>query len=119
MQWDLARVKNPVALDADKKNAITEERRTLCITSPSDQARYVLTGEPDGDRIRLMTSLEDRVALHWYLNDRYLGQSDAALPLFLSLEPGVHKLSCMDPFGATHSIQFEVVTPAPGMRLKS
>ncbi|HEX73231.1 MAG TPA: hypothetical protein ENN65_07950 [Candidatus Hydrogenedentes bacterium] len=119
MQWDLARVKNPVALDADKKNAITEERRTLCITSPSDQARYVLTGEPDGDRIRLTASLEKRASLHWYLNDRYLGQSDAASPLFLSLEPGVHKLSCMDPGGATHSIQFEVVTPARGMRLKS
>lgn len=119
MQWDLARVKNPVALDADRKNVITEERRTLCITSPSDHARYVLTGEPDGDRIRLTASLEDRAALHWYLNDRYLGQSDAGSPLFLSLEPGVHKLSCMDPGGATHSVRFEVVTPASGMRLKS
>lgn len=119
LQWDLARVENPVALDTDQKNAITEERRTLCITSPSDQARYVLTGEPDGDRIRLAASLEERAALHWYLNDRYLGQSDAASPLFLSLETGVHKLSCMDPGGATHSIQFEVLTPVSGMRLKN
>jgi membrane carboxypeptidase/penicillin-binding protein PbpC len=106
--WDLAKV--PRQLPA---TGPTQPRReNLRILTPPDRAEFVLTGEPNGDRLRLAASTERAVPLHWYLDNRYLGESAAEKPLYLALEPGDHRLTCMNHDGAFDSIVFAVSLPA-------
>lgn len=107
--WDLARV---AARAADNPNgAVLERASNLRILAPSNEAEYVLTGEAQGDRIKVSTSMDAVTPVHWYMNDRFLGTSEPSKPLYLDLAAGRHKLTCMTDTGATDSVTFRVVTP--------
>ena len=124
--WNLARIENPVTVTharalqnrdspcsgtREDSPCFVEEKVALRITNPVHRAQYVLTGEAQGDRIRLDATVEGRVPLFWYLDDRCLGVSRALAPLLVNLEPGSHKLACMAPGGETDVVQFEVISP--------
>ena len=74
---------------------------------PVQNATYVVSGETGQDRIRLEANM-DHEALQWYCNGRYLGASEKMRPLFLDLEPGQHRVSCMNPGGQTAKVDFTV-----------
>jgi len=104
--WDLARIALPVVPGGSEE----ENRRVeaLRILAPSDKSEYVLTNESNADRVRLLSSLDDRTPLHWYLNDRYCGTSSPTDPLFIDLAPGDHKLVCMADGGSVDEVAFKV-----------
>ena len=87
------------------------ETPALKILNPAQRAEFLLTGEPNGDRLRLETSLDRRTPLHWYLNDAYLGQSAPDRPLQLRLTAGHHTLACVAADGATARVEFQAVEP--------
>lgn len=107
--WDLANVATPANTAPDATLANTRQVRPR-ITSPVARAEFVLTGTPDGDTIALRAE-GGAGSLHWYADGHYLGQADAATPLLWKLTPGTHTIACMDPAGATDSVEFSVRTP--------
>ncbi|HQM48645.1 MAG TPA: penicillin-binding protein 1C [Candidatus Hydrogenedentes bacterium] len=116
--WDLAAVRDPRIVDLTSPKTHPERHDTLAIQHPSEGAVYVLTGEPMGDRIRLRASIERVGTLHWYLDDRYLGGSGPEAPVYLSLSPGNHKLTCLAPDGVLDTVRFEVVSPEDARRME-
>ncbi len=102
--WDLAQIDGSAERRTDEARSV----EALRILQPVDQAEYIVTGEENGDKIRLRASLEERDALHWYVNDRYLGQSLPGVPLLYDLTPGEHRLTCLAPNGAHRSVQISV-----------
>jgi penicillin-binding protein 1C len=109
--WDLAHVGNASVIEA--KNALNIEARqdALRIISPANKSEFVLTGEKQGDRIRLESSQDKQSPLHWYCDGTYLGASSPTDPLYLDLTEGEHKLTCMDPSGAQDSVMYAVQKP--------
>ena len=111
-RWDLAAVPRGTALTtAPDPGAAQEARTVLAITSPPDNAEYVLTGAPAGDRIPLSAALNGSAQAHWYLDGKFAGTAGADAPLFITLTAGEHRATCMDAQGNTASARFRVVTP--------
>ena len=112
--WDLAKIDGSAA----RRTALAQSVEALRILQPVDQAEYILTGETNGDCIRLRASLEERGQLHWYANDRYLGQSAPGRPLLYELAAGDHRLTCLAPNGAHRSVEIHVHEPEGSLRLQ-
>ena len=112
--WDLAAVPHRAAVEKEDTGSPDGEEsanasKVLSITSPADNSEFVLTGEPNGDKIQLSSSLDSKGSTtQWYLNDRYVGASTAAQHLYLSLTAGTHRITCMDPQGNTAEAKFTV-----------
>lgn len=104
--WDLAALSAPVAQDDGKR-----EELAIHIETPADGAQYVLTGQPDGDRLLLRSSAPEGVAVHWYADGVYLGLADTARAIAYDLTPGTHHVTCVAPDGQRHEVHFEVLTP--------
>ena len=109
--WDLARVGAPSALQRELASAQDAPARALQILNPPDSARYILTGETPGDRIRLHTSNDALGPVHWYLDGRYLATAQPRESVMLDLIAGRHKLVCMTPQGNTAQVAFLVAAP--------
>ncbi len=107
--WDLAHVQ--FAELHTNNNSPAARVSATKILEPSNRAEFVLTREPQGDRIRLKTSTDAETPIYWYLNDQYLGISTPSTPLYLQLEPGQHRLTCMNPRGETDTTEFTVSLP--------
>jgi penicillin-binding protein 1C len=116
--WDLANVTPTLAtrerLRAPAPDTALARMEKLRILTPTDAGEYVITGEHDADRLRLRASIEREGALHWYLDEVYLGQSVPETPLYLELTPGAHALTCMTPTGALDTVRFGVTLPSSG-----
>ncbi len=113
--WDLAavpRLAGTAGQDAPGQGTgdmSPAANKALSITSPAHNSEFVLTGEANGDRIQLSSSLDSAGSTtQWYLDDRYIGASSSAQPLYLALTAGVHKITCMDPQGSTAEAKFTV-----------
>jgi len=114
--WDLSRVARPVAPESVTREgqavpAALTHGETLRILAPADGAQYVLTGEANGDRIRLVSSVDAQAAVHWYTDGLYLGASQPNQPLYLDLAAGKHKLACMTGDAHLQTVVFSVVAP--------
>lgn len=105
--WNLAKIAAPVNVLPDS----SARKEGLRILTPSNQAEFVLTHEAHSDRIRLRSSADASLEVHWYLDGEHLGVSGPASTLFLDLAEGDHTLTCMAPTGATDSVNFVVVEP--------
>ena len=116
--WDLARVSAPVVVSREKP-AREKTIQALEILAPPQAAEYVLTGEKNGDRIRLQSTLDESEPVHWYLDDRYIGTSRPDKFVQLDLRPGRHKLVCMSENGATRRVSFRVVRPAESLSFQT
>ncbi|MDP8244402.1 MAG: penicillin-binding protein 1C [Candidatus Hinthialibacter antarcticus] len=112
--WDLASISSPVVPELAATRS--DRREDLRILEPAAGAEYVFTGEDNGDRIRLRTSVDAQTNLDWYLNDRYLGRSAPQRPMLLSLTDGEHRLACMSADGIVQSVIFTVSVPTPAPR---
>lgn len=112
--WDLASIGSPVV--PDRESTQSDRREDLRILEPAAGAEYVFTGEDNGDRIRLRTSVDAQTSLDWYLNDRYLGRSAPQRPMLLSLTDGEHRLACMSADGIVQSVIFTVSAPTPAQQ---
>jgi len=110
-RWDLASVESPLGGPPSRSAANRVRRDELRILHPANNAVYMLTREVKGDRVRLRASIERETTLHWYVDRRYLGESQPENPLLLALEPGPHRLTCMSPAGMTDSVVFDVTLP--------
>ena len=115
--WDLAHVRSPVGPALERSSATTRVAATR-IVEPADQAEFILTGEDLGDRIKLRSSAEADSVVHWYLDNRYLGASSLAQPLYIGLEQGSHKLACMSARGETDTVHFRVLPPRGEMQFR-
>jgi membrane carboxypeptidase/penicillin-binding protein PbpC len=111
-RWDLS------ALIAAQVPRDAEEPRALGITVPAMGAKYVLSGVAGGDQLRLSTSLGEAAVLHWYADDRYLGQSGPNTPLYWGLALGEHRVTCVAEDGATDTVRFSVVRPEGGVKIE-
>lgn len=110
-RWNLAHVDvgERAALRAREEKPARES--SLRIKEPANRAEYLLTGEAEGDRIALRTSVDKDGPLHWYLDDRYLGVSNPDNTLLMDLSPGKHTLACMNSEGTTDTVTFDVIDP--------
>jgi len=115
--WDLAKVRVSAPRAAEEPNPTPARRAGLLIREPANLGEYVLTGECDGDRVRLRSSLDAEAALYWYLDDQFLGTSSPEKPLLMDLKPGGHTIACMTPEGSLDKISFSVAEPRSGSRL--
>ncbi|MBL7645805.1 MAG: penicillin-binding protein 1C [Candidatus Hydrogenedentes bacterium] len=111
-RWDLS------ALSAAKANLADLEARSLAIAVPAQSAEYVLSGVAGGDQLRLTSSLGETVALHWYMDDQYLGQSGPDSPVYWQLSLGEHRATCVSLDGATSTVRFSVVRPSGGVPIR-
>ena len=109
-RWDLAQVNTRTA-EADVAGPVS---RALGIVVPAQGAEYVLSGVAGGDRLRLATSLGDAEPMHWYMDDRYLGQAGNGTPMYWPLALGEHRATCVAADGRTASVGFVVVAPVVG-----
>jgi len=110
--WNLAKISAAVSPAARKSGATTGgTAQSFRILNPADKAEYVLTGENNGDRIRLRASVDAQTPLHWYVDEIFLGTSTPQKPLLLDLTAGVHKVACMTPEGLIDQVRCEVVLP--------
>ncbi len=116
--WNLAQIQNAVVPRDRALRASAAAARALRILSPPDKAEFVLTGEPDGDRIPLRASLDDRLPLHWYADGVFLGTSTPEQPLLFHLSVGRHTIACMTPDGLTDRASCSVAEPSPSPRFK-
>lgn len=106
--WDLAAIpETPSDTTTSRRN---EElpRQVLRILDPPDQSKYALTGERNGDRLRVRSSLDTESELHWYQDDQYLGTSTPVESLVIALRPGNHILACMTASGLHDRVTFSV-----------
>ncbi len=91
----------------------------LAITSPADGSSYLYVRDslsPGRQSIPLTaTAGSPRARLHWFVNDRYLGESRSGESLFWDLRPGVHRVVCADDSGASRSARIVVTTPRGGV----
>ena len=110
--WDLAKVGDSAHVAESARLA------KLRIQDPVNEAEYVLTGEPQGDRIRLRASVDAEKSLYWYINDRFFGQSSPDSPLLLELAAGEHTLACMAPDGSLDRVKFLVTEPRGGLEFR-
>jgi penicillin-binding protein 1C len=110
IKWDLASV-DIGSTSRPRVAGVKERRDELRILTPANESVYVLSGETNGDRIKLQASIERKTALHWYLDHHYLGESVPEQSILLKLEPGIHRITCMDPTGALDSVVVQVVRP--------
>ena len=111
--WDLAKIDAALALP-EPATALARSQ-SLRITTPVEGAEYVLTGEPEGDRLLLRGSVDTEMPLHWYQNGRYLGESNPNAPLYLPLASGEYTLTCMADQGATDSVRYTVSAPGESL----
>jgi penicillin-binding protein 1C len=111
-RWDLAKVSS-----SDKMTSNTPRSENLLIRDPANMGEYVLTGEREGDRLRLRASLDVEAALYWYLDERFLGVSSPDKPLVMDLKPGTHTLACMTKEGALDKVAFTVSEPQANVRV--
>jgi len=110
--WDLAMIRSPIVPTARKTESQSVARgNDLSILTPPENAEYILTGEENGDRVRLRSTVDSETVLHWYLDDLYAGSSRPQEPLYLDLKHGSHCLTCMTGGGETDSVRFTVYTP--------
>ncbi len=113
--WDLARVAMPVVSNETPPGTglppASSRGETLRILTPADGTRYVLTGEANGDRIRMTSSADAQTAVHWYVDGRYLGTSRPDAPRYLDLAAGRHVLTCMTGDGHLHTVGYAVTAP--------
>jgi penicillin-binding protein 1C len=78
------------------------------IVSPLAQKEYILEAS-DPPQIRLSAeTTADVNLLYWYVNDRFVGTSERGKDLFVSIDPGVVKISCTDDRGRNSDIQISV-----------
>ncbi|MBX3176876.1 MAG: penicillin-binding protein 1C [Candidatus Hydrogenedentes bacterium] len=85
--------------------------RALGITVPANGAEFLLTGVDGGDQVRLQSTLGESEAVHWYVDDRYLGASGPDAPIFWALTSGAHRVTCVAHDGRTASARFTVARP--------
>lgn len=108
-RWDLARIRGPLALPGEA--GVPPRKQTLRITTPAEGAVYVHTGERGGDQLCLRSSVDGDVGLYWYCDGEYLGESQPGAPVYLSLRPGRHTVTCMGPQGQSDTVRFAVEFP--------
>lgn len=118
--WDLADIGSPApaSFREDEEREKKQRLEALRILVPTADAEYVLTGETQGDRIKLQASVDEEGALFWYVDDAYLGTSEPRRPLLLDLKPGTHRVACMSADGMLDSLTFKVVRPDKTIALK-
>ncbi|GMU91585.1 MAG: penicillin-binding protein 1C [Candidatus Hydrogenedentota bacterium] len=105
--WNLAKVRAPI----NTLELAHGRRDGLQILVPADRAEFVLTQEPNSDRIRLRASADSSVTLHWYLDSRHIGVSGPGQTLLIDLTEGPHTLTCMAPTGETDTVHYTVDAP--------
>ena len=85
--WDLANIEMPAIRTQDT------EATSLAIVSPADGATYVLTGDPNGDRIALRANARD-TDTYWYVDGKFQGHAPLGRALDWTLTPGKHRITC-------------------------
>lgn len=119
LSWDLAKINAPVTSTPRRNEQAPALRNaTLHILSPTDQGKYVLTGEQHGDILQLSASLDAESPLHWYVDGRFIATSRPQQPVSIRLELGGHVVACMSDQGQTHEVQFEVAAPKSYLEFK-
>ena len=85
------------------------------ITSPANDSAYLhlRDANPRGSqRIPLTAASNDpSAALHWFVNDSYVGESRSGGTLFWQLRAGTHRVVCSDTRGASRSVRIVVNEP--------
>ncbi|MCX5759451.1 MAG: penicillin-binding protein 1C, partial [Candidatus Hydrogenedentes bacterium] len=113
--WNLARV--PPSR-RDEREFSAHRTGAPRILDPPNDAEFVLTGEKAGDRIALRSSVDLDTAVHWYLDNRYLGASQPGAPLRVDLTQGAHSLACMTDTGAIDTVSFRVRLPEAHLKFQ-
>jgi penicillin-binding protein 1C len=83
----------------------------LRITSPARGSIYRVLEDVAGSVQRLpleAASATGGEQLHWFINDRYLGASRSASPLFWPLQRGTYQIVCSDACGASDQVEIAV-----------
>jgi len=87
----------------------------LVITTPANDSAYLhlRDANPRGSQsIPLSAASSDpSAALHWFVNDSYVGESRSGGTLFWQLRAGTHRVVCSDSRGTSRSVRIVVNEP--------
>ncbi len=102
-----------VAAFFNRRAAPAEETPSASLRILSPARGSVFRQMPDDETTWQRLALDaatDRAneTLHWFVNDRPVGQSRSGQPLFWPLEPGTHQIVCATPRGLSDRIQIAV-----------
>lgn len=97
----------------------TDNGGGLAISSPADGSAYLFVRDANpriGQRIPLTATAADATsALHWFVDDTYLGESRSGETIFWPLSAGTHRIVCSDSRGASRSVRITVREPKGSM----
>lgn len=83
----------------------------LRIVSPARGSTYRLLAGLEGADQQLALEAASGVGgerLHWFVNDRYLGEARPGVPTFWPLQRGTHQIVCSDARGGSDRVQIAV-----------
>ena len=79
------------------------------ITSPARGGSYRLLDAVAGAEQKIpLQAAGSGGSLHWFVNDRYLGESHPGVPLFWPLQRGAYQIVCSDRSGASDRVRIAV-----------
>ncbi len=78
------------------------------IVTPAAHSQYRLVEDWPGAEQRLNLLAAGDQDLHWFVDDRYVGQARGGTPLSWRLTRGTHRIVCSDPAGRSDLVTIEV-----------
>jgi len=81
------------------------------IISPEDSSIFVMEPTIPGEYQKILFDASvalDARTLHWFLDERLFATCDAGGRIFYAPQPGRHSLMCIDDFGRSSKVTFEV-----------
>ncbi|MBM2841026.1 MAG: pbpC [Bacteroidetes bacterium] len=77
------------------------------IISPSEDMTYFIVSTEQKMTLQASSDLDVKEHI-WYLDDKYLGRSNAGDKLFIALKDGEHAISCLDDKGRMNSTKIKI-----------
>nr|MBN2276608.1 penicillin-binding protein 1C [candidate division Zixibacteria bacterium] len=81
------------------------------VLSPEDKGVYVMRPEAPGEYQKIVFRASAALAsgrIHWFLDDQLYATTASGSELFYTPEPGRHRLLCIDEFGRSSRVTFEI-----------
>jgi penicillin-binding protein 1C len=98
----------------DCRDGNVEARTPMALINPKPNTRLYVPVELDGHRGRAVfeaTHRDRQAAIHWHLDETFLGTTEGFHQLEVAPTPGWHTLTLVDQDGSTARRRFEVLDP--------
>ncbi|WP_139956895.1 penicillin-binding protein 1C [Flavicella sediminum] len=108
------RQKNPFykTLPNYRRDCFSEKQRVMDFVYPKDFSKIFLPKDFDGSQNQLVVKLAHSISdtkVFWYVNEKYLGETNAIHEKSIAVKPGKYVLTVVDEFGNELKRNIEIV----------